>query len=85
MLPTAMDMDGTQLPCSPSQLLNTDAALQTLKEVDDHEKAVEEQVHWYHWQDPFIIIDHIYDISYILLYVHVCREICYITTILSHW
>ena len=45
-LPCACDTDGTQLPCSPSQLLQTDAAIKTLAtthaiEVDRlEEKAV---------------------------------------------
>ena len=53
MVPMAMDMDGTQLPCSPSELLSTDAALKTLKDVDDHDKATEEQVHWYKIQKSY--------------------------------
>ena len=45
MIPTAMDVDGTQLPCSPAQLMNTDPALNTLKNVDDHDSAMQEEVH----------------------------------------
>lgn len=34
----------TQLPCSPSQLPNTDVAAETLKNLDAHDKAMEEKV-----------------------------------------
>lgn len=43
-LPMAMDHDGTLQLCSPSILLQTDVAMETLKKVDEHEKAVEDQV-----------------------------------------
>lgn len=36
--------DETLKLCSPSQLLNTDVAAETLKSLDDHEKSVEAQV-----------------------------------------
>ena len=43
--PTASDHDGTQLICSPSQLLNTNVAMDTLKDLDDHDKGLQEKVH----------------------------------------
>ena len=45
LLPTASDHDGTQLLCSPSQLLNTSVTMETLKDLDNHEKAVQDKVH----------------------------------------
>ena len=43
LLPFGHEADGTQLPVSPNSLLNTDAALETLKELDQHERHMEEQ------------------------------------------
>lgn len=43
MLPHASDYDGTQLPCSPSQLMNTDVAMETLKSIDAQDKQREEE------------------------------------------
>lgn len=43
-LPYGGDADGTLLPCSPSSLLSTNAALDTLKSQDEHDKQVEEEV-----------------------------------------
>ena len=44
LLPTATPHDDTLLPCSPSQLLNTDVAAKTLQSMETHEKSVEEKV-----------------------------------------
>ena len=44
MVPTAYELDGTQLPCSPSQLMNTDVAMQTLKEMETQDQAMEAQM-----------------------------------------
>ena len=46
LLPTATPYDDTLLPCSPSQLLNTDVAASTLKSTVAHEESVEEKV-WF--------------------------------------
>ena len=40
MLPPGTSQDDTLLPCSPSQLLNTDVAIATLKSVDQRNTAV---------------------------------------------
>lgn len=45
MIPTSLDNTETQLPCSPSELANTDVALSTLKSQDEHDASVAEQVH----------------------------------------
>ena len=44
LLPFGHDADGTQLPVSPKSLLTTDAALETLKDLDRHEHQKEEEV-----------------------------------------
>lgn len=44
MMPTVGPYDDTLLPCSPTQLPNTDVACATMKDLDQHEKKVEEQV-----------------------------------------
>lgn len=41
--PTATPFDETQLPCSPSQLPTTDVAHATLRELDNHEKMVQNE------------------------------------------
>jgi hypothetical protein len=45
LLPThaASTFDETQLPCSPSQLQNTDVAAATLRDLDEHEKSMGEK------------------------------------------
>ena len=43
-LPPCFGNVETQLPCSPSQLLQTDAALETLRSLDAHEKEVAKEV-----------------------------------------
>lgn len=43
-LPYGGDQDGTQLLCSPSQLLTTDVAQKTLKDLDEHDQAMEGEV-----------------------------------------
>ena len=48
LLPTATPYDDTLLPCSPSQLLNTDVAAATLKSMAAHEESVEEKVGFEH-------------------------------------
>ena len=40
----APDQADTLEICSPSQLVKTDVAMQTLKDLDDHNKSVEEKV-----------------------------------------
>lgn len=42
-LPCANDTDGTQLPCSPSQLLQTDAAIKTLAKTNEVESGLLEE------------------------------------------
>jgi hypothetical protein len=60
MLLTASDNDGTQLLCSPSQLLNTSVAMETLKDLDDHDKALQEQVHGWKSCYPHMQANYIY-------------------------
>ena len=43
-LPPCFGNVETQLPCSPSQLLQTDAALETLRCLDAHESEVAKEV-----------------------------------------
>ena len=44
LMPFGGDQDGTQLPCSPSDLLATDIAQKTVKGVDEHDKAMQAHV-----------------------------------------
>ena len=44
VLPAATHLDDTYLPCSPDQLKHTDVAAKTLRDLDAHDKSVEEQV-----------------------------------------
>ena len=44
MMPAAGDCDGTLLPYSPSQTMNTSAAIETLKDVDSTDQARESEV-----------------------------------------
>ena len=39
------DQVDTLMLCSPSQLLTTDAALNTLRDLDQHDRATEEEAH----------------------------------------
>ena len=43
LLPTAGDYDETQALCSPSQLLNTSSAIETLRHQDTHDESVKAQ------------------------------------------
>ena len=43
-LPPCFGNVETQLPCSPSQLLQTDAALETLRRLDAHDSEVSKEV-----------------------------------------
>ena len=45
LLPLGGDQDGTlQLPCSPSGILKTDVAMETLRKVDQHDAEMEAEV-----------------------------------------
>ena len=44
MMPLAGDCDGTQLPYSPSQAMNTSVAIETLKDLDSCNQAREQEV-----------------------------------------
>ena len=44
VMPMALDHHETQLPVSPTQLLNTDVAIETIKKLDEHDREVEQQV-----------------------------------------
>ena len=43
---SAAPQDDTLVPYSPSALLNTDVAQETLKSLNEHETSVEQQAHW---------------------------------------
>ena len=44
-LPMATDNLDTLLPCSPSQLMNTTTAIETLAKVDEHETSRKTEAH----------------------------------------
>ena len=44
LLPSAQPHDDTLLPCSPTQLLNTDVSAKTLRDLVSHEESVEAEV-----------------------------------------
>ena len=56
LLPSANPHDDTLLPCSPTQLLNTDVSAETLRDLISHESSVEAQV----WGCMHKQIPHIY-------------------------
>ena len=73
--PSASPADETQLPCSPSHLLNTDVALQTLLALDacdqtrEQEARVLERNHWPHMHLLFNNVWHVPQMVFVLYVV----------------
>lgn len=44
VLPPGFEQEATQLPCPPEELVRTNVAIETLQKLDEHDKAVQEQV-----------------------------------------
>ena len=44
VLPPGFEQEATQLPCPPEELVRTNVAIETLQKLDEHDKAVQDQV-----------------------------------------
>lgn len=55
-LPAATPLDDTLLPCSPEQLLNTDVSAATLRDLDNHDRSLEEKAHGFANNKPLTSI-----------------------------